>query len=80
MAVDNSLNGSEANTGTFKRVRLMETLKYAKQFVYILHIKASSVVSYKHHYLICVPVGAAHLDFGPRPCARELDSIGKKIY
>jgi hypothetical protein len=75
----NPLNRSESNASSFKCIRRVQALKHAKQFIYILHIKAHSVVPNEYYQLISVSVGASDLDLGLRARARKFDRIGNKI-
>jgi hypothetical protein len=71
----NSLNRSQSNASSFKFVRLVQPLKHSKQFVYILHIKAHTVVSNEYYQVICVSICAAYLDLGLWARAREFNRI-----
>src|ERR1700686_4382253 len=79
MTMYNTLHRGQSNASPFKCIRLMQALKHAKQFIYILHIKTYSVVPNEHHYLISVSVGAPDFNFSLRARAREFDRIGKKV-
>ena len=59
----NPLNRGQSNAGAFECIRMMQALKHAKQFIYILHIKAYAVVPNEHHHLISVSIGGSDLDF-----------------
>src|SRR6202022_4640882 len=75
-----ALNRSQSNASSFKCIRLMQTLKHAKQFIHILHIKAHSVVPNEYYEVICVTICASDLDLGLRACAREFNRIGNTIH
>jgi len=77
MAMYNALHRGQANTGPFKCIGLMQTLKHAKQFIYIFHIKADAVVLHEQNHLISGFAGASDFDFSSRPRARKLDGIRK---
>jgi hypothetical protein len=74
-----ALNRSQSNAGAFKGVRIVQALKYSKQFIHVLHIKAHPVVPNEYYQVIGVSVGAADLDFGLRARAREFNRIGNKV-
>ena len=67
MPVDDALDGRQPNAGALKLFRPMQTLKYAKQLVDVLHLKACAVIGDEYLDLIVLPGGTANLDFG---CAR----------
>jgi hypothetical protein len=72
MTMNNPLNGSQPYSRAFKRFRLVQPLKNAKQLVHVLHIETGSVVPDKYGYFLFIFAGATNLDFGPGPVAREL--------
>jgi hypothetical protein len=65
-----ALNRRQSNAGAFKFIRVVQALKHAKQFIYVLHIKARSVVPYKYDQVISVSLGASDLDLSLRARAR----------
>jgi hypothetical protein len=79
MAEDDALNDSEPYASAFKLLREVQTLKYAEQFAYVLHVKARAVISDEYLDFIFIHVHAADLDFGPRPHAREFNGVGNKV-
>jgi hypothetical protein len=74
-----ALNRRQANTCAFKFARLVQALKHAKQFVYVLHIKAHPVVPNEYDEVISVSLGASNLNLGLRAGARKFNRIGDKI-
>ena len=79
MPVDDALDGRQPNAGALKLFRPMQTLKYAKQLVDVLHLKARAVIGDEYLDLIVLPGGTANLDFGLRPCPGEFDRIGQQV-
>jgi hypothetical protein len=75
-----ALNRRQSDAGAFKFIRLVQALKHAKQFIYVLHIKAHSVVPYEYYQFISVSLGASDFDLGLRAGAREFNRIGNKIH
>ena len=47
MPVDHTLNNRKADACAFKFIRCMKTLKKSKEFLFVLHIKASSIIAYR---------------------------------
>src|SRR5260370_7553671 len=74
-----ALNGSQPDASTFVCIRLVQALKYSKQFIHVFHIKAHPVVPNEYYQVIGVPVGAADLDFGLRARAGEFNRVGNKV-
>jgi hypothetical protein len=79
MSMDDALNGSQPDAGSFKRLRRVETLEYSKQFTYIFHIKTDSIVSNEDHDLTLFLVQAPYFDFGLRARAGEFYRIRDQI-
>ena len=77
--MNNPLNGRQSYPGAFKRVCMMQALKYSKQFIYIFHIKARAVIPYEYHYLIRVSIGTTDFDFGFGLRTGELNRIRKQV-
>ena len=75
-----ALNCSQSNARPFKCISLMQALKYSEQFIYVLHIKAHSIVPDEYYQIIFVSAGAADLDFGllARECTGLLE-IGPRV-
>src|SRR5580704_3224828 len=44
MFLHDALHGSQADAGTFKVLRAMQTLEDSEQFVHILHVEADTIV------------------------------------
>jgi hypothetical protein len=74
-----ALNRRQSNAGAFKFIRVVQSLKHAKQFTYVLHIKAHSVVPYEYYQFISVSLGASDFDLGLDARACEFNGIGDKI-
>jgi hypothetical protein len=74
-----ALHRGQPDASTFECIRMVQTLKYAKQLIHVLHIKAYSIVFNEYYQVIFIAVGASYLDFGLRACARKFDRIRKKI-
>jgi hypothetical protein len=62
MAVDDALNGRQADSGTFKLLRPMQALKDAKQLIDILHVKSDTVVPYEDLNVAFVSAQSAYFD------------------
>jgi hypothetical protein len=77
--VDDPLNGCQTDTGPFKRLGPVETLKNPEEFPHVLHIKSDSIVSYENDYLVCSLVQAAYFDLGRRAWAGEFYGVGNQI-
>ena len=54
MAMNNALNGSQPDSGTFKLVSPMQALKNPKQFVHVFHIEPYPIISDKDDHLLAV--------------------------
>ena len=78
--VDDALSGSQSDSGPFKLLRPVQTLKHPEELIYILHLKACSVVPHEQLCLTFLTVGTANLDFSrcSRPC--ELNRIGNEVH
>src|ERR1700739_366999 len=79
VSVNDALNRGQPDSGSFKFVSVMQTLKYAKQLMRVLHIEPCPVIPEKHNYFIGIPAGVPDLDFCPRSLPRELDCIRNQI-
>src|SRR5580704_5608351 len=77
--MDYALNCSQPDASTFVCVRLVQTLKYSKQFIHVFHIKAHPVVLNEYYQVIGFPVDTADLDFGLRARAREFNRVRDKV-
>src|SRR5580692_8189467 len=75
----NTLDGSQPYPGAFKRLSGVQTLKYAKELVYIFHIETDSIVTNEHHDLIWGSVRASDFNFGRRSRAREFNGIRDQV-
>src|SRR5262245_32577697 len=79
MTMYNTLNGSQPNTRTFKIFSPVETLEYAKQFLYISHIKADPIVFNKNDDLVLFSVVVSYLNLRPLSCACEFNRVRNKV-
>src|SRR5271166_2165022 len=71
-------NGRKSYPGALKLFRQMQTLKYPKQFIDILHVEAGAIIPHENLDLI-VGVHASDLDFGSISHPGEFDRIGDKV-
>src|ERR1035441_3417224 len=78
--MNDALNRRQSHAPAFKCIRRVQALKHAKQFIYVLHIKAHSIVPDEYYQVIFVTVGASDLDLGVRPRASEFYRVGNEIH
>src|SRR3984885_10105682 len=74
-----ALNRGQTDARTFECVRLVQALKDTKQFIYVLHIKAYSVVPNEYYQVALVAVGASDLYFSLLARAYKFNCVGYKV-
>src|SRR5262252_6605805 len=76
---DDTLNRREPYAGAFERLRTVQALEHAEQFMDVLHVETHAIISHEDNDLARLAVGAPDLDLGLCPRGRELDGVGNEI-
>ena len=75
---DDPLHYGKSDTGSFKFRLAVNPLKYAEQFVCILHVESGSVIPDRIDGFI-IPVCRIHFDNCPPPAGGKFDRVGQQV-
>ena len=65
MPMHNALDRGQTYSSSFKRLRWVETLEHAEEFIQILHVEADSIISNEYYYVILFLFRTSNFDFRP---------------
>ena len=80
MAMNNPTNVGEPNTGSFKLIDSVQSLKYSKQFGGVLHVESHAIVADEKNDLGRAGVLHTDLNRRDRPGARKLHGICDQVH
>src|SRR5579863_3777420 len=79
MALNDAPYNCQPNAGAFKLLSAVQSLKYAKQFVRILHVETTSVIPHKHSHKFAVTGLTTNHNPRALATARVLHGIREEI-